>query len=72
VALLAARHHNPTLGNIPVVALSTTGRAVRSLALALGAEDFLDQPMNGEDLLAVIGRYSGQPVCGKGLQIRVA
>ncbi len=55
--LLTARHLDPALAGIPVVALSFTGRAVRSTALALGADDFLDQPADDDDLRAVVRRY---------------
>jgi CheY-like chemotaxis protein len=55
--LLSARHQDPALADIPVVALSPTGRAVRSTALALGADDFLDSPTDDDDLRAVVGRY---------------
>jgi CheY-like chemotaxis protein len=58
---LAARHRAPTLSHVPVVALSTAGWGVRSLALALGADDFLDVPADPEDLLAVVGRYCHFP-----------
>ena len=54
---LAQRHARPALAGIPVVALSAPGPTLRSVALALGADDFLDKPADAHDLLAVVGRY---------------
>jgi len=55
--LLSSRYRDSALANVPFVVLSTAGQSLRCPALALGADDVLDKPINVDDLLAVVARY---------------
>jgi CheY-like chemotaxis protein len=55
--LLTARHRDSALAHVPFVVLSTAGQSLRCPALALGADDVLDKPIDADDLLTVVGRY---------------
>jgi CheY-like chemotaxis protein len=58
---LAARHREPELSAIPVVVVSAAGSGLRPVALALGADDFLEKPIDPTALLAAVGRFCGRP-----------
>jgi CheY-like chemotaxis protein len=57
---LACRLQRRALAAIPVVAMSAAGAgpSLRSPALALGANDFVEKPVDDRDLCVVIERYS--------------
>ena len=54
---LGLRHADPAVAAIPVVGLGAGGPSLRSPALALGADDFLDRPADAREVLAVVRRY---------------
>jgi CheY-like chemotaxis protein len=54
---LGERSKDPAWAAVPVVVLSGGGKRLRNAALALGADEFFEKPMDPDDLLAVVAHY---------------